>query len=170
MAATDPIKILFNEVQVTQDEFDGKAPDSGATIKGPNYGSISYEDCAEAGLFTFQLGAQFGPDSLDWIRVERIILYLDEAAISDVSLNVIPPEGSAYPIPFVRDLADWQGGGMERILHLANCGLRLRPGSSIQLITTGATVSQMAEVWWERERQIRQDLSSGNEVFAYGVN
>jgi len=163
------VKILFNEIHVTQDEFDGNRPDAGADIAGPNHGSIRYGNCSEAGLFEFQVGQPHGADPLDWIRVERILLYLDEANITDVSLVIIPPEGNAFPIPFIRDLTEWENGGMERLLFLNGAQLRLRPGCKLKLTTADAAAPQMAEVWWERERQIRADIATGNEVFAYGV-
>jgi len=161
------IKIMYNEVQSALTNFDGGVPD--VDPEGPEHGSVVYSGCTNCGLFTFQLGHRFGPDPLDWIRVERILLSLDEADITAVRLVVIPPEGASYEAPFIRDLTEYNNAGMERLLFLNGCSLRLRPGSSIKLTTGGANSPQLAEVWWERERQIREDLSTGNEVFAYGI-
>ena len=170
IVGTWPVGGLTGQVySVGSNDFLGLRPGSTAVVTGPQHGSIIYSECASSGLFQFQAGQPYGPDALDWIRIERIILYLDEANITALSLTVFPPEGDSYPIPFVRDLTDWATGGMERILHLGRCGLRLRPGSSLKLETLDAVNLQMAEVWWERERQIRQDPTTGAEVFAYGV-
>ena len=164
---SNSIKILFNEVQQAVTNFDGAAPDVAPV--SPAHGSILYPGCTNCGLFTFQLGAAYGPDPLDWIRVERILLALDEADISAVRLVVLPPEGASFEAPFIRSLAEWNNAGMERLLFLNGAGLRLRPGSSLKLTTSGANSVQMAEVWWERERQIRPDPVTGADVFAYGV-
>jgi len=163
------VRILFNEVQVSKTNFDGARPDALAQVGGPRYGTIKYVDCTNCGLFQFQVGQPHGADALDWIRVERVFLSLDEADISDVRLVIVPPEGGSFEAPFVRDLAEWDAAGIERMMFTNGAGLRLRPGSSLKLTTVGANSPQMAEVWWERERQIRADRSSGNEVFAYGV-
>lgn len=147
--------------------FVGATP-VGGVVDGPKHGSIITSTAKAAGLCTFQLGQPYGPEVLDWIRVERIILALDEDNITDVRLTLVPPDTGVPEVPFVRDLAEWTGAGMERILFLHGA-LRLRPGYQVKLTTVGAIAPQMAEVWWERERQIRTDLSTGNEVFAFGV-
>lgn len=151
---------------ITRYDFNGSRPDAGATINGPQYGSIHYVNCVDAGLWEFQVSRPHGADPLDWIRVERTILYLDEANITDVRFSIIPPDSTLPDAPLVRDLAEWNAAGMERLLFLHG-PLRLRPGCKIKLTTEGAQAKQSAEVWWERERQVRPDPTTGADVFAY---
>jgi len=169
------IRVVFNEVQRTaagDEDFTGNAPD--VTPDDPAYGSIVYNDCTDSGLFKFQAGvAPWGADSLDWINVFRIIPYIDLANVTNFAVTIIPPEVAQSNLSFpeavwVTDLADYTNSLMEKLLHLSNPALILRPGCQLKIITAGATVPQMIEVWWERARQIRPN-ENGSEYFAYGV-
>ena len=170
------IRIVFNEVHKTnstEENFTGGVPVDGLTPDTPQHGSIVYEPSEESGLFKFQVGATYGANPLDWIRIIRVIPYIQLGTITAFTVSIIPPEtalgGVTYPdAQVVSTLAEYTNGGMEKMYHLANSSLRLRPGSQLKITTAGATAVQMCEVWWERERQLRPN-EHGNEIFAYGV-
>jgi len=169
------IRIVFNEVQRTvagNEDFTGEIPD--VTPEDPKYGSIVYHDCTKSGIFTFQAGVlPWGANRLDWIKVWRVIPYIDLVNVTDFRVTIIPPETAQSGLPFpeavwVTSLTDYTDALMEKLLHLSNPLLTLRPGCQLKITTTGATVPQMVEVWWERARQIRPN-ERGSEYFAYGV-
>jgi len=161
-----------NTFAASSTDFTGQAPD--VVHEDPKYGSIVYDGCAEAGLFKFQAGVSpWGADSLDWINVWRIMPFIDLDNITDFTISIVPPEvaqsGLSYPeAEWISNLADYTGTLCEKLLHLSNPLLTLRPGSQLRITTTGAEVPQIVEVWWGRARQIRPN-ERGSEYFAYGV-
>jgi hypothetical protein len=167
-----PVGGLVGQVySVTATDFDGNDPS--VDHDDPKYGSIVYNGCGSAGLFKFQAGVEpWGADALDWINVKRIIPYIDLDNITDFTVSIIPPEnalpGVDYPAAqWVSGLGDYTGALMEKLLHLSNPAMYLRPGCQLKITTVGALVPQMVEVWWARARQIRPN-EHGGEIFAYG--
>lgn len=137
------------------------------------YGYAHYNNCNQAGLFDFQKNAsQYGTNPVtDWLTLMSFRLYLDLANLSALSFNIINPEGDKSPIY----LKGWDtyynvgpatGSGDQDTVNIGTTQFMLRPGCSLELVTTGATTVQCAEVWWERARVVKPNYH-GDDYFEY---
>jgi hypothetical protein len=131
---------------------------------GPDLGGVDYTGCTDAGLFTFGIGGNV--DDKDWITLQRFMLVIDEGAVGDVNVHIIPPEGNAFTMPLIVDFPQWSASRANTAQIMLGHGVvNLRPGSQLRVRTTTCVIPQYCGVWWEKFHRIERNVVTDAEYF-----